>query len=71
MFLEKYLMLCEEKDESPTATSIKIGFSKTTVTHWKNGKTPKIDAVLTVAEYFDVSIDWLLDRTENRYAHKN
>ena len=39
----------------------KLGFSNQTVSFWESGKRePSLDALVSVAKYFDVSVDFLL-----------
>ena len=35
------------------------------------GKMPRYETLRCVADYYDVSVDWLMGRTENRNAHKS
>lgn len=39
------------------------------VTKWKNGNTPKSDTVQKIADYFNVSTDYLLTGKEPDNAH--
>ena len=71
MFYEKFCALCTEFNKKPNAVTKELGLSNATATHWKKGDIPKGETLIILADYFNVSIDWLLDRTENRYAHKN
>lgn len=34
------------------------------------GSLPRYENLLRIADYYDVSVDWLMGRTENREAHK-
>ena len=36
-----------------------VNVSKSTVSHWKNGSTPRPDVVKSIADYFDVSPDYI------------
>ena len=42
--------------------------------HWQRyesgEQTPTFDGLLTIAEHFDVSFDWLTARTDNPDSHK-
>ncbi len=68
MFFERYKMLCAHKGISPSKASEEIGFSKGLVSHWhKNYKqgidtTPGMEIAKMIAEYFEVSLDYLLGR---------
>ncbi|SDF28016.1 helix-turn-helix domain-containing protein [Sporolituus thermophilus] len=40
--------------------------SKQTVSRWELGdRIPPLDVVVAIADYFDVSLDWLTGRTDN------
>lgn len=61
MFYDKLKELCENKGVKPSRVAIECGFSKGTVSHWKNeGTIPQREILIKIAEYFDVSIDYLL-----------
>ena len=62
-FWERFYYLCEKNNKKPNAVCSQLGFSNATATHWKNGVVPKGDVLVIVADYFDVSIDYLLGRT--------
>ena len=71
MFYERFIEICNEKGEAPTKVVTKIGLTKQAKSHWKNGKVPGSDKLKELADYFDVSMDWLMGRTEDRYSHKS
>ncbi len=61
MFFTQLEKLCQENNVSPTSfVENELGMSRSNVTKWKDGKIPKSDTVQKVAEYFNVSIDYLL-----------
>lgn len=70
MYWENFKMLCEEQHLKPNNVAKELKLGNSIMTYWKDGKMPKGETLILVADYFDVSIDWLLDRTENRNAHK-
>lgn len=63
MFWDNFYTLCETRNTSPNAVCKELGLSTATATHWKNGTMPKGDALFKIAEYFNVSTDYLLGRT--------
>lgn len=65
MFYERVTSLCEQNNDTITAVALKLGLSRSTPTSWKNGRVPSADAVLKLADYFNVSTDYLLGRTED------
>ena len=34
------------------------------------GSLPRYENLLRIADYYDASVDWLMGRTEDRYAHR-
>lgn len=61
--VEKIKILCKEKKITIAELERKTGISNGQIRKWDNS-TPGIDKLITVANYFDVSIDYLLARTE-------
>ena len=48
-----------------------IGCPQTSIYRYENGTyTPSAEALLWYADYFDVSIDYLLERTDNPKTNK-
>lgn len=60
MFYDIFLQLCEAKGVKPSRVALDIGLSKATATKWKKGAIPSGDKLQKLAEYFDVSVDYLL-----------
>lgn len=71
MFYDIFKQLCEEKGITPTKASTEIGFSKGSVSYWKKRYTEGNDAkpdsytAAKIADYFGVSVDYLLGRTDD------
>lgn len=68
LFFTKYEELCREKHETPTGVALKLGVSRGAVNKWRNGATPNGEILSSVAEYFGVSVDYLLGKTKIRNA---
>lgn len=65
MFYDRYQQLCKVVGKTPSRVAIEAGISKGTVSTWKNlGRTPQTAQLQKLADYFDVSIDQLLDETK-------
>ena len=63
MFYDVFEKLCKEHGTSPSAVCVDIGYSKTTSSYWKQSqRPPKIDALQQIANYFGVSVDYLLEK---------
>lgn len=66
MFWNTFVNLCMEKEKSPTAVGLELGFSRATVSNWKSGGIPRETAIRKIADYFGVTVDYLLGNTDNR-----
>lgn len=62
MFWDKLTTLCNENHISPNKLCKTLGFSNATATKWKRGSIPRDTALKSIADYFNVSVDYLLDR---------
>ena len=61
MFYDVYLALCKKIDKKPSTVAFELGINKSNVSNWKNnGYTPRGEALNKIADYFNVSIDYLL-----------
>ncbi len=59
--------LREERKISCRQLGKDIGLSASTLSHYETGiSTPSVESMLLIAEYFHVSIDYLLGRSEYR-----
>lgn len=57
----------KEKGISQVALSVKLGISQETISAYENGKAyPSVDTLLKLCDIFNVSADFLLDRTDIR-----
>lgn len=66
MFWENFKNLCESKGETPNGVCKALKFSNATATHWKNGKSPNARSLQAIADYFGVTVDYLLGKTDNK-----
>lgn len=62
MFYEQFAGLCKEKNISPSIVAETIGLNRSSVTFWKRGSTPKGETLRKLANYFGVSVDYLLNK---------
>lgn len=60
-FYDIFSKLCKEREISPSAVARSIGLTTATPTYWKRGSIPKGDTLQKLADYFGVSVDYLLD----------
>lgn len=62
-FYEIYRLLCQKAGKSDNAVAAEIGLSNSTVTTWKQGALPRRPTLKKVADYFNVSTDYLMGST--------
>lgn len=63
-FWDRFEQLCNDNNTTPHTICKKLNYSNSIATYWKQGTIPKGDALLDIADYFNVSIDYLLGRSE-------
>lgn len=62
MYYENFIQLCNKKGVKPGTVARETGISTATITAWKQNKyTPKQDKLQKIADYFEVSLDSLLN----------
>ena len=66
MFYETLKSLCTEKGVRVTNVILELGMGTGNLSSWKSGNVPKGDTLSKLADYFCVSTDYLLGRTEIR-----
>lgn len=64
MFWEKFILLCEKNNKSPTFVCQSLGFSGTMATKWKNGSVPRDTTLLRISDYFGVSVEYFKGEPE-------
>ena len=60
---DKILELCKSKGIDKTTLEKECGFSQNSINKWKNS-TPSVDRIIKVANYFNISTDYLLGLTD-------
>ena len=63
-FYETFLSLCNSKGKTPSRSALDMGISKTAVTRWKQGYCPTDANFQKIADYFNVSIQYLKGEEE-------
>ena len=66
MFWNRFYNLCLEAGTKPNPVCMELGLSSAAATHWKNGKQPTAEILNKIADYFNVSVDYLLGRTDKK-----
>lgn len=67
---EKIKELATEKGMSIRELEINLGYSNGYFGKWKK-VSPNSEGLRKVADYFNVSVDYLLGRTDNKYLNAN
>lgn len=67
-FNDIFERLCREKGVSPNAVAKQLSISSGSVSEWKKGRVPQNAKLRIIAEYFNVSTDYLLGKTDVRDA---
>lgn len=68
MFWENFVKLCASRNTKPNPVAAKLGISSGSVTKWKNGAKPNDTTLQKIADYFGVSVDFLLGKETDRPA---
>ncbi len=71
VFFEQLRKLCASKNISVTQLVLNLGISKSNVTNWKNGINPKSEVLKRIADYFNVSVDYLLGNIPNAIPYND
>ena len=59
-------MLREKKGMTQAEIANMLGVTTAAVSKWENGSSkPRVDVLIKLANYYNVSIDYLLSRTDN------
>lgn len=70
MFWQRLMELCKEKGTRPNPVASLLGISSGAVTKWKNGTIPNGNTLQVLADYFGVSVDYLIGNTDVRETKK-
>lgn len=62
MFWQTFSELCNKSGIKPNPLGKILGISSGSLTNWKNGSLPNGETLLQIADYFHVSVDYLLGR---------
>jgi len=68
VFYDNFVRLCNSVNKSPSAVVLEVGLQKSTVTRWKNGSIPTDATAMKLANYFNVSVDYLLGNEQKEKA---
>lgn len=65
MFWDVFTTLCAQRGVSPNAVAKSLSIASGTVTNWKNGAEPQNAKLKKIADYFGVSVSYLLGVVDN------
>lgn len=72
MFYDVFVSLCNKIGKKPSAVAEELGINKSNVSNWKNnGYTPRGNTLNRIADYFNVSTDYLLNNNTELLSERN
>ena len=66
MFFNRFKALCDERQISVYRACTDIGLNRSAVAKWKSGGKPNGSTAAKLADYFDVTTDYLLGQSEEK-----
>lgn len=60
MFKETFIRLCNQKGIAPTVVCAEIGLSNAAFSSWTESSVPRKATLMKLADYFGVTVDYLL-----------
>lgn len=70
MFCEKIRLLRKERKLTQAQVAQEVGLSMRGYQDLELGVMPRSDKLLAIAEFYQVSIDWLMGRTDRREVNR-
>ena len=70
MFSEKIRQLRKARHLTQVEVAKEVGLSARGYQDLELGAKPGFDNLLHIADFYDVSVDWLMGRTDNPRAHR-
>lgn len=64
MFKENFIKLCNKRGEPPTVVCKNLGLSNAAFSKWTDESVPRQATLMRIADYFGVTVDYLLGREE-------
>ena len=64
MFWNNFVSLCNKNEKSPNGVCMELDLSTATATKWKNGSMPRPTTLQKIANYFNVSVEYLCGKEE-------
>lgn len=66
MFWTNFSTLCADKNLSPNAVATELKIPSGSITAWRNGATPRTKSLTKIANYFGVTVDYLLNAEKEK-----
>lgn len=66
MFKKRFVILCNQKGVPPTVACQAIGLSNATFSKWDDNSIPRQATLQKFADYFGVSVDYLLGKENEK-----
>ena len=70
MFSEKTRQLRKDRHLTQAEVAKEVDLSARGYQDLELGAKPGFDNLLHIADFYDVSVDWLMGRTDNPHAHR-
>ena len=71
MFKQKFIELCNKRNESPSSVCRKVGITPATFSGYTDESVPRKATLMRIADYFGVTVDYLLGKEETKKATDN
>ena len=65
MFWKIFVELCHNAGKLPTNVVKEIGIAHGSVTQWKNGRIPRDSTLIKIAQYFNVTTEYLIGKEKS------
>lgn len=66
MFFDRLKALCDERGVSAYKACTDVGLNRAAVAKWKNGSIPNGQTLAKLADYFGVTVDYLLGESNEK-----
>lgn len=70
MLVERIKELAKKHNKNLKEVALDLNLSENAIYKW-NKQSPKAENLQALADYFNVSVDYLLGRTDNKYMNEN
>nr|DAF27225.1 MAG TPA: Repressor protein CI [Caudoviricetes sp.]DAG60680.1 MAG TPA: Repressor protein CI [Bacteriophage sp.]DAQ38642.1 MAG TPA: Repressor protein CI [Caudoviricetes sp.]DAU48168.1 MAG TPA: Repressor protein CI [Bacteriophage sp.] len=64
MFYKKFIELCNSRGVTPSYVGLQVGVSKSAVSGWKNGSSPRDTQLKKIIDYFGVDEDYFSEEDQ-------